>query len=80
MRGYLPGGERVLVRGGVTASADDKREIEILQPEVHSLAQGDPKPIRPVYRVPAIIGQRLFARMIARVLTDAADSIRGAIP
>jgi ATP-dependent DNA helicase RecG len=80
MRGYLPGGERVLVRGRVTASADDKSGIEILQPEVHSLAQGDPKPIRPVYRLPAIIGQRLFATMVGRVLADAAGSIRGAVP
>ena len=80
MRGYLPGGERVLVRGRVTASADEKSEIEILQPEVHSLAQGNPKPIRPIYRLPTIIGQRLFASMVARVLADAAGSIRGAVP
>lgn len=82
MRGYLPGGERVLVRGRVTAASDDGSEdqIEILQPEVHSLAQGDPKPIRPVYRLPAIVGQRLFVSMVARVLAEAGPSIRGAIP
>src|SRR5579863_593292 len=82
MRGYLPGGERVLVRGRVAAASDDgnEDEIEIVQPEVHSLAQGDPKPIRPVYRLPAIVGQRLFATIVARVLAEAGASIRGAVP
>jgi ATP-dependent DNA helicase RecG len=82
MRGYLPGGQRVLVRGRVTASSDDGREdqIEILQPEVHSLAHGDPKPIRPVYRLPTIVGQRLFAGIVARVLEEAGASIPGAVP
>jgi ATP-dependent DNA helicase RecG len=82
MRGYLPGGEHVLVRGRVTVASDDEREdqIEILQPEVHSLAQGNPKPIRPVYRLPAIVGQRLFAGIVARVLAEAGASIRGAVP
>jgi ATP-dependent DNA helicase RecG len=82
MRGYLPGGEHVLVRGRVTVASDDEREdqIEILQPEVHSLAQGNPKPIRPVYRLPAIVGQRLFAGIVVRVLAEAGASIRGAVP
>jgi ATP-dependent DNA helicase RecG len=82
MRGYLPGGEHVLVRGRVTAASDNGSEdqIEILQPEVHSLAQGNPKPIRPVYRLPAIVGQRLFAGIVARVLAEAGASIRGAVP
>ncbi|MEA2649216.1 MAG: ATP-dependent helicase RecG, partial [Candidatus Binataceae bacterium] len=72
MRGYLPGGERVLVRGRVSATSDDGREdqIEIVQPEMHPLSQGDPKPIRPFYRLPAIVGQRLFASIVARVLAE----------
>src|SRR5690348_14178630 len=82
MRGYLPGGERVLVRGRVTAATDDDREgqLEMLQPEVHPLSQGDPKPIRPFYRLPAIVGQRLFSSIVARVLAEAGSSIGGSVP
>jgi ATP-dependent DNA helicase RecG len=78
MGGYLPGGERVLVRGRVGAAADGG--IEIVQPELHRLSEGEPKGIRPVYRLPSIVGQRLFASLIARVLDEAGDSIRGSIP
>jgi ATP-dependent DNA helicase RecG len=78
MRGYLPGGERVLVRGRVAAGADGG--IEIVQPELHRLSDGDPKAIRPVYRLPSIVGQRLFASLVARALAEAGDSIGGAIP
>jgi len=78
MRGYLPGGERVLVRGRVAAAADGG--IEIVQPEVHRLSDGEPKAIRPVYRLPSIVGQRLFANLVSRALVELADSIRGAIP
>jgi ATP-dependent DNA helicase RecG len=78
MRGYLPGGERVLVRGRVAAGADGT--IEIVQPELHRLSDGEPKGIRPVYRLPSIVGQRLFASLETRALTEAGDSISGAIP
>jgi ATP-dependent DNA helicase RecG len=78
MRGHLPGGERVLVRGRVAADTDGG--IEILQPELHRLSDGEPKGIRPVYRLPSIVGQRLFAGLVARALVEAGDSIRGAIP
>jgi ATP-dependent DNA helicase RecG len=78
MRGYLPGGERVLVRGRVAAGADSA--IEIVQPELHPLSQGEPKGIRPVYRLPSIVGQRLFASLVTRALNEVGDSIRGAIP
>src|SRR6266481_5098411 len=78
MRGYLPGGERVLVRGRVAADADGG--IEIVQPELHRLSDGEPKGIRPVYRLPSIVGQRLFTGLVARVLVDSGESIRGAIP
>jgi ATP-dependent DNA helicase RecG len=78
MRGYLPGGERVLVRGRVAADADGG--IEIVQPELHRLSDGEPKGIRPVYRLPQIIGQRLFAGLVTRALAEVGDSIRGAIP
>ena len=54
--------------------------IEIVQPELHRLSDGEPKGIRPVYRLPQIIGQRLFAGLVTRALDEAGDSIRGAIP
>ena len=78
MRGYLPGGERVLVRGRVAAAADGG--IEIVQPELHRLSDGEPKGIRPVYRLPPIVGQRLFASLVTRTLAEAGDSTRGALP
>jgi ATP-dependent DNA helicase RecG len=78
MRGYLPGGERVLVRGRVAADADGG--IEIVQPELHRLSDGEPKGIRPVYRLPTIVGQRLFATLVTRTLAEASDSITGALP
>ena len=78
MRGYLPGGERVLVRGRVAANADGG--IEIVQPELHRLSDGEPRAIRPVYRLLSIVGQRLFASLLARVLADVGDSITGALP
>ncbi len=80
MRGYLPGGERVLVRGRVAAGADNESGIEIVQPELHRLSDGEPTAIRSVYRLPSIVGQRLFATLVARALADAGDSIRGALP
>ena len=78
MRGYLPGGERVLVRGRVATATDGG--IEIAQPELHRLSDGEPKGIRPVYRLPPIVGQRLFASLVTRTLAEAGDSIRGALP
>ncbi len=78
MRGYLPGGERVLVRGRVAAGADGG--IELVQPEVHRLSDGEPKAIRPVYRLPSIVGQRLFASLVARALAQVSDTIQGALP
>src|SRR6266851_610784 len=76
MSGYLPGGQRVLIRGRVSAAADGG--LEIAQPEVHPLSEGEPKGIRPVYRVPTLVGQRLFANLVARTLAQI--SVRGAIP
>ena len=78
MRGYLPGGERVLVRGRVAAAADDG--IEIVQPELHRLSEGEPKGIRPVYRLPSIVGQRLFAGLVSHAIAEMGESIGGAIP
>ncbi len=78
MRGSLPGGERVLVRGRVAAGMDGG--IEIVQPELHALSDGEPRAIRSVYRLPSIVGQRLFASLVARTLAGAGGLIRGAVP
>jgi ATP-dependent DNA helicase RecG len=78
MRGYLPGGERVLVRGRVAAASDGG--IEIVQPELHPLSEGEPKAVRPVYRLPSIVGQRLFASLVSRALIATGDSLQGALP
>ena len=78
MRGYLPGGERVLVRGRLTAAADGG--LEIAQPELHPVSEGEVRGIRPVYRLPAIVGQRLFANLVAHSLADPGCAIGGALP
>ncbi|MGH7815026.1 MAG: ATP-dependent DNA helicase RecG, partial [Candidatus Binataceae bacterium] len=78
MRGNLPGNVRVLARGRVTEGRDG--DIEIAQPELHVLDNGPPPPVRPVYRVPAIVGQRLFASIVKRSMDEAGPSIQGAIP
>jgi ATP-dependent DNA helicase RecG len=78
MRGYMPGGQRVLVRGRVSASQDGA--LELAHPDVISLAEGAPRPVRPVYRLPAAIGQRLFESVVARALPDAAHLVPNSIP
>src|SRR5277367_2539746 len=69
MRGYLPGGERVLVRGRVAADADGG--IELVQPDLHRMSEGEPRGIRAIYRLPSMVGQRLFASLVKRVLDEA---------
>jgi len=76
LHGYLPGGQRVLIRGRVTSTQGGG--LEIGQPEIHPLAEGEPPRIRPVYRLPALVGQRLFADLVARTLAQL--NARGAIP
>ncbi|MDO8431050.1 MAG: ATP-dependent DNA helicase RecG [Candidatus Binatus sp.] len=76
MRGYLPAGQRVLIRGRVTGAADGG--LEIAQPEIHQLSEGAPPRIRPVYRLPTFVGQRLFANLVTRTLSQ--GFVRGAIP
>ncbi|HVA79665.1 MAG TPA: ATP-dependent DNA helicase RecG [Candidatus Binataceae bacterium] len=78
MRGRMPAGESVLAHGRVTATADGG--LEIAQPELHPLALGEPPPVRAVYRLPASIGQRVFAAMVRRALDATALQIKGALP
>jgi ATP-dependent DNA helicase RecG len=78
MRGRMPAGERVLAHGRVTSTA--KGALEITQPELHPLSGGEPRPVRPVYTLPAAVGQRLFASLVAKSLDAIGASLTGAIP
>ncbi|MGH7781851.1 MAG: ATP-dependent DNA helicase RecG [Candidatus Binataceae bacterium] len=78
MRGRMPAGERVLAHGRVTANADGG--IEIVQAELHLLSSGEPPPVRPIYRLPASIGQRLFSSLAHKALVSVGDKLRGAVP
>jgi ATP-dependent DNA helicase RecG len=78
MRGHLPGGERVLACGRVSMTPGGG--LEIVHPEIQVLAAAEPQPIRPVYRLPAIVGQRLFASLITQTLDQLGDAIHGALP
>jgi ATP-dependent DNA helicase RecG len=78
MRGRMPAGERVLAHGRVTATADGA--LEIVQPELHAPSGGEPLPVRPVYTLPAPVGQRLFASLVAHSLDAIATGHTRAIP
>ena len=78
MRGRLPAGERVLVHGRVTEAPQGG--LEIAHPELMTLTSGEPPPIRPVYRLPREIGQRLFASIIAHALREVGARIVAAVP
>ncbi len=78
MRGYLPGGRHVLLRGRVTASADGG--IEIVHPDVIALDEEAPPQVRPVYRLPAQITQRMFASIAASAIAEVADTVPCSIP
>jgi ATP-dependent DNA helicase RecG len=78
MRGRMPSNERVLAHGRVTANADGG--LEIVQPELHLLSSGEAPPVRPAYRLPASIGQRLFASLVEKALAGIGGQIRGALP
>ncbi|MHB8381046.1 MAG: ATP-dependent DNA helicase RecG [Candidatus Binataceae bacterium] len=78
MRGRMPSDQRVLAHGRVSANADGG--LEIVQPELHLLSSGAPPPVRPAYRLPASIGQRLFAALVAKALAAIGEKIQGAMP
>ena len=78
MRGRMPSDQRVLAHGRVSANADGG--LELVQPELHLLSSGEPPPVRPAYRLPASIGQRLFASLVEKALAGAGEQIRGALP
>jgi ATP-dependent DNA helicase RecG len=78
MRGRFPAGERVLVGGHVSEGPGGG--IEFVHPEVHAFSWGAPRAIRPFYRVPAIVGQRLFGTLALRALDELSDNLCGALP
>jgi len=78
MRGKMPNGLRVAAYGRVSKAADE--HVEMIQPELRSEANDTGGPLRPVYRLPEAMPQRLYASMVGIALDQAADSIKGAIP
>ena len=78
MRGRMPDGLRVAAYGRVTKAADG--HVEMAQPELRSEANDKGGPIRPVYRLPEGIPQRLYASIVAMALDQAAATLKGAIP
>src|SRR2546430_7342046 len=78
MRGRMPAGERVAVFGRVSEAPDG--HVEIVQPEVRAADESLSDPIQPVYRLPEGVGQRLWASIVTRVVSEAAGAVRGAIP
>jgi ATP-dependent DNA helicase RecG len=84
MRGRMPDGLLVAAYGRVT-KADDGH-VEMMQPELRSESSSDGTyndkggPVRPVYRIPEGIPQRLYASLVATALDQAAPKLSGAIP
>ena len=78
MRGKMPDGLRVAAYGRVTKAADE--DVEMVQPELRSEANDKGGPLRPVYRLPEGIPQRLYSSLVAMALDQAAPKMSGAIP
>ncbi len=78
MRGKMPDGLRVAAYGRVTKASDE--HVEMVQPELRSEANDKGSPIRPVYRFPEGIPQRLYASLVGIALDQAAPTISGPIP
>src|ERR1700737_3308775 len=73
MRGKMPDGLRVAAYGRVT-KADDGH-VEMAQPELRSEANDKGGPLRPVYRLPDGMSQRLYASLVGTALDQGANSI-----
>jgi ATP-dependent DNA helicase RecG len=78
MRGRMPEGQAVAVFGRVTQGEDN--ELEMMHPELRAETNAGEEPIRPVYRVPDAMPQRLYATVVARAVSEAADEATDAIP
>src|ERR1700730_6835855 len=78
MRGKMPDGLRVAAYGRVSKAAEGY--FEMAQPELRSESNDKGGPLRPVYRLPEGIPQRLYAALVGKALDQAANSIKGGIP
>jgi|YelNatPaOPRAMG01_1025707.scaffolds.fasta_scaffold05884_7 ATP-dependent DNA helicase RecG len=78
MSGRLPQGRRVAALGRVVEGADG--QLEMAHPEIAAPDAADGAPIRPIYRLPEGINQRMFAKFVAHALEEVAGAVRGAIP
>ena len=78
MKGRMPEGGRVVMHGRVGAAPDGA--VEVVHPEVYSLAAGDPPAIRAIYSLPSEIGQRVYAGFVAQALEKIGGRIDGAMP
>jgi ATP-dependent DNA helicase RecG len=78
MRGRMPEGQQVAVFGRVTQSDDGA--LEMLHPELRVESADSEEPIRPVYRLPDAMPQRLYAAVVKRAVAEAVDRVPDAIP
>jgi ATP-dependent DNA helicase RecG len=74
--GMMPGGERLLLAGKVTAGAGGA--LEMVHPDVHR--PDSAPPIRPIYSLAQEIPQRLFAGIVVEGLRRLGERDIGAIP
>ena len=78
MKGRMPDGERVVMHGRVGDAPDGG--IGDRSSEVYPLDSGEPPAMRPVYGLPAEIGQRVYAGLVAQALAALGGRIEGAMP
>ncbi|HUY18420.1 MAG TPA: ATP-dependent DNA helicase RecG [Candidatus Binataceae bacterium] len=78
MQGRLPIGERIAAYGKISLTADSV--LELAHPEIERLGDGLARPLRPVYRVPEEVPQRLYSALVARTLERFGASVTGALP
>lgn len=76
--GRMPVGEPLLIHGTVSAGAHGA--LEMLHPEVYRLTRETPPGLRPFYRLPPAVPQRLFASIVAQALVRARGAELGALP
>ncbi|HTW89726.1 MAG TPA: ATP-dependent DNA helicase RecG [Candidatus Binataceae bacterium] len=77
MHGRLPIGERVAAYGKISRTADGA--LELAHPEIERIGDGLP-PVRPIYRVPDQIPQRLYSALVSRALDQSGARLSGALP
>jgi ATP-dependent DNA helicase RecG len=68
LRDSLPDGQTVVMLGRLSTTPSGM--LQLTHPEFRTPAEIESSPIRPIYRLPAQIGQRLWARIILKVLHE----------